>query len=118
MDSLIATLPIEGSYMTEVEFFHRPSRTLILTDLIENFEPQKFHSVLMRLMVRLGGVRAPFGGMPRDMRLTFTKAKLRAAVETMIGWAPESVILAHGRWFERDAAQSLRRAFRWVLETR
>ena len=40
-DAEIATLPIVGGYMTEVEFFHRESRTLILTDLIENFEPEK-----------------------------------------------------------------------------
>ena len=40
-DSEIATLPIVGSYMTEVEFFHRASRTLILTDLIQNFEAGK-----------------------------------------------------------------------------
>lgn len=116
-DSFIATLPIEGSYMTEIEFFHRPSRTLILTDLIENFEPQKVHSLLMRLMIRVGGVQSPDGGMPRDMRLTFARTRLRAAVETMINWSPESIILAHGRWFERDGANELRRAFRWVLET-
>jgi hypothetical protein len=29
---------IEGDVLTEIDFFHRPSRTLILTDLIENFE--------------------------------------------------------------------------------
>ncbi|MEH2594898.1 hypothetical protein V1278_001811 [Bradyrhizobium sp. AZCC 1577] len=28
----MATLPIPGSYMTEVEFFHRASRTLVLTE--------------------------------------------------------------------------------------
>ena len=27
--------------MTEVEFFHHPTRTLVLTDFIENFEPSK-----------------------------------------------------------------------------
>jgi hypothetical protein len=39
-DAEIATLPIEGSYMTDVVFFHRPSRTLVLTDLIEKFESE------------------------------------------------------------------------------
>jgi hypothetical protein len=34
----------------------------------------------------------------------------------MIAWNPERVILAHGRWYERDGAQELRRAFRWVLD--
>ncbi len=29
-----------GRFMDEVVFFHKPSRTLILADLIENFEPK------------------------------------------------------------------------------
>ncbi len=116
-DAEIATLPVSGAYMTEVEFFHRASRTLVLTDLIENFEPEKQRSVLMRWLTRLVGVQHPHGGMPRDLRLTFlkTKPQLKAAVETMIGWDPERVILAHGRWYERGGADELRRAFRWLL---
>lgn len=116
-DAELATLPVTGSFMTEVEFFHRPSRTLILTDFIENFEPGKLNSLLWRWLVRLGGVLDPNGGMPRDMRLTFSKQKpaLRAAVETMIAWDPERIILAHGRWYEKGGADELRRAFRWLL---
>src|SRR5690606_33185028 len=40
-DGAVSTLPVAGSFMIEVEFFHHPSRTLVLTDLIENFEPGK-----------------------------------------------------------------------------
>jgi hypothetical protein len=54
--------------------------------------------------------------MPRDMRGTFRdRAALRGDVERMIGWAPERVIVAHGRWYETDGAAELERAFRWVL---
>lgn len=115
-DEAIATLPIESGYMTEVEFFHRPSRTLVLTDLIENFEPEKLGSLWTRWLTRLGGVQDPDGQMPRDMRLTFfrRKATLRRAVETMIRWKPDRVILAHGRWYEEDGEAELRRAFRWL----
>jgi hypothetical protein len=101
--------------MTEVEFFHRPSRTLILTDFIENFEPQKISSRFIRYLIKLGGVQDPDGQMPRDMRLTFTKDEVRRAVETMIAWGPERIILAHGRWYQRDGGGELIRAFRWVL---
>ncbi|HEX6993345.1 MAG TPA: DUF4336 domain-containing protein [Gammaproteobacteria bacterium] len=115
-DEAIDTLPIAGSFMTEVEFFHRASRTLVLTDLIENFEPHKLRWP-WRWLARAGGVTDPDGKMPRDMRWTFSKYKpqLEAAVEKMIEWDPERVILAHGRWYERDGAAELRRAFRWVL---
>jgi len=110
----IDTLLVAGRYLTEAEFFHRPSRTLILTDLIENFEPSKLNWP-RRLLARLGGILAPNGSMPRDMRLTFSRQVLRDAVEKMLAWNPERVILAHGRWFDRDGAQELRRAFRWLL---
>jgi hypothetical protein len=117
-DGALATLAIAGIYMTEVEFFHRASRTLILTDLIENFEPKKLGSFAMRWLTRLGGVQDPDGGMPRDMRLTFLtrRKRLKAAIETMIGWNPERIILAHGRWYERDGTSELRRAFAWICE--
>lgn len=117
-DGDIATLPVTGSFLTEVEFFHRPSRTLVLTDLIENFEPDKLGSVVMRWLTWIGGVLDPDGQMPRDMRLTFRRQnpQLRAAVEKMISWHPERIILAHGRWYDRDGAGELRRAFRWLLD--
>ena len=116
-DEAIATLPVEGAFMTEVVFFHRPSATLVLTDLIENFEPHRVGSWILRVLVRAGGVADPYGSMPRDMRLTFRdhRSELKAAVETMIAWDPARVVLAHGRWYERDGAAELRRAFRWLL---
>src|SRR5262249_50933299 len=102
-DDAIATLRIAGDYMTEVALFHRASRTLVLTDLIENFEPRRLGFV-MRVLTRLAGAQDPDGAMPRDMRATFARHRreLRAAVETMIAWDPQRVILAHGRWYERD----------------
>jgi hypothetical protein len=113
-DDEIATLPIAGSYMTEVEFYHRASRTLILTDLIENFEPDKL-GFFLRWLTRLGHVQHPDGQTPRDLRLTFSKEDLRKAVERMIAWNPERIIVAHGRMYQTRGAEELRRAFRWLL---
>jgi hypothetical protein len=117
-DGTIDTLPVHGNFMSEVVFFHRPSRTLVLTDMIENFEPQKL-GMFFRVLTWLAGVHHPDGKMPRDMRLTIRAraAELRAAVELMIGWDPARIILAHGRWYERDGADELRRAFRWLLKS-
>lgn len=117
-DAEIATLPIAGSYMTEVEFFHHASRTLILTDLIENFEPEKGGSFFLRLLTWIGGVSPPHGGLPRDLRLNFTwrhKDELRTAVNVMLSWNPERVIFAHGRWYEANGVAELSQAFRWLL---
>ena len=114
-DGEIATLPVEGRWMTEVVFFHIASRTLLLTDFIENFEPEKL-SLAGRLLTWLGGAQHPNGQMPRDMRLTYPRAELKAAVERMIAWNPERIILAHGRWHETGGTAELRRAFRWLLD--
>ncbi|MEN3383101.1 MAG: hypothetical protein V7608_3145 [Hyphomicrobiales bacterium] len=116
-DAEVATLPVPGRTMTEVTFFHRASRTLVLADLIENFEPRKIGSLLMRWLTRWAGVQDPDGGMPRDLRRTFAnhQPQLRAAVLTMIRWNPERIILAHGRCYEQNGAAELRRAFRWLL---
>ena len=105
----------DSGYHREVIFFHRPSRTLILTDLIENFEPAKI-PWWARPLIRLGGVCDPDGRMPRDMAASFRRrpGHLRDLVDTMIAWSPERIILAHGRWYADDAVAELRRAFRSV----
>lgn len=116
-DDEIKTLPVMGAYMTEVVFFHVASRTLVLTDLIENFESAKIASPFMRFLTWLGGVRDPDGSTPSDMRVSFRKQRpqVKAAVETMIGWDPERIILAHGRWYAANGRAELQRAFRWIL---
>ncbi len=113
-DDAIAGLPVAGRYMTEFVFFHRASRTLLLADLIENFEARTLDGWWMPLLVRLGGALDPHGSMPRDMRLTYPREVLRAALATMLSWEPERVVLAHGRWYERDGAAELERAFAWL----
>jgi hypothetical protein len=99
----------------EVVFFHRASRTLLLADLIENFEPSKV-GLAWRTIARIGGVLDPDGGTPADMRGTFMgrKAEARGCLERILSWAPERVVMTHGRWYERDGVRELERAFRWL----
>lgn len=100
----------------EAVFFHRASRTLILTDLIENFEAKNL-PLWLRPVARLAGILDPDGKAPVDLRGTFRKGRNELAedLHRMIGWAPERVILAHGRWYPRDGTAELERAFRWAL---
>lgn len=100
----------------EVVFFHHASKTLVLTDLIENFEPHKV-PWWARPILRVGRVCDPDGGMPRDMAASFRRRPehLQELVDTMIAWKPERIVLAHGRWYQTDGAVELRRAFRRVL---
>jgi len=100
----------------EAVFFHKSSSTLILTDLIENFEAKKL-PWWMRPLAWMAGILHPDGKQPLDMRLTFRagRAEFARDIQLMIDWAPERVIIAHGKWFERNGVAELKRAFRWVL---
>ncbi len=108
---------VAGSLLTEVDFFHRPSRTLILTDLIENFEPSRVRSTLLRWAMKAFGAADPDGKAPFDMQLSFLghRSDVRTAARRMIAWAPERIVIAHGRCYDSGGVEELRRAFRWVL---
>jgi hypothetical protein len=66
----IDQLVVSGGILSEIVFFHRPSRTLVLTDLIENFELSRIRSPWLRALLRIGGVVDPDGKSPLDMRLS------------------------------------------------
>lgn len=104
-----------SSFLTEVVFFHRATRTLLLADLIENFEAERIPKAL-RVVAKLGGALDPDGKAPLDLRATFVfqKRKARVSFERMKAWRPEQIVLSHGRWYERDGARELERAFRWL----
>lgn len=104
-----------GQFMEEVIFFHRPSRTLIVTDLIENFEPNRV-PLWLRIPLRLAGNLAPHGKAPLDLRLTFlrNKSQLRQQRHQLLDWHPQRIVLAHGALIENNAVENLERAFRWL----
>ena len=116
-EGAFAQCVVPGKLLTEVDVFHQASRTLILTDLIENFEPRRVRNPLLRWIMRWSGAADPDGKAPIDMQWSFraTRKQVRAAAERMVAWAPERIILAHGRCYDRDGTAELRRAFRWVL---
>ena len=100
---------------SEVWFFHRPSRTLILTDLIENLEPARLTPLTALAMTAMGATRGKVAFHVRAA-LAPRAVAVRAAVERMRALAPERVILAHGRWFETNGTARLDRAFGWLLD--
>ncbi|MEO1670026.1 MAG: DUF4336 domain-containing protein [Cyanobacteria bacterium J06631_2] len=115
-DAELDQLVFQGSrFMDEIVFFHRKSSTLILTDLIENFELDKV-SKRFGWLTKVVGIADPDGQTPLDLRMTFwgRKEQARSCFKRMLQWNPEKVILAHGRWYEEDGVAELHRAFRWL----
>ncbi|ASA57660.1 DUF4336 domain-containing protein [Vibrio gazogenes] len=115
-DELDDVLFTGSRVMEECVFFHRPSETLIVTDLIENFSPKAFN-IFQRLLAKLTGILAPTGKMPLDWRLSFMtgKATARAHLKKILSWHPKTIVMAHGVIVTEDAEKFLRRSFRWLL---
>ncbi|MCP8897810.1 DUF4336 domain-containing protein [Gilvimarinus xylanilyticus] len=101
--------------MQEVVFFHTPSRTLILTDLIENFAPDYFTGV-KALAAKATGIVAPNGKMPLDWRLSFWRGKdqARRCLAMILAWQPERIVISHGECVFENAQDFLRRSFAWL----
>jgi len=100
----------------EFVFFHHGSGTLVLTDLIENFEATAL-PWWVRPLARLAGIVDPDGKMPIDMWMTFRAHRdaLGPCVQRMISWEPDYIVVAHGRCYSAECVAELRRAFRRVL---
>jgi hypothetical protein len=109
-------ITFRGFGFSEVDFFHRPSRTLIMTDLVQNLETQRL-PVGTRIFARLNGVAAPHGRAPIYLRLVVKVNKREAAraAARLVEWQPERVIFSHGRWFDRDGTTALKRSLAWLI---
>jgi Domain of unknown function (DUF4336) len=106
---------VPGSVLSEVVFFHRPSRTLILGDLIENHDPDLLNR-LHRWFAAANRVLAPRGSTARFLRPTFWRRKrVREVLREVLAWEPQVVILAHGPCIEDHAVEFLRDSLGWAL---
>lgn len=108
------TLLEAGPKMVEAVFHHRASRTLILTDLLVNLPPTD-HWWTRTFMSVAGG----YPGLKQSKLwrwLTKEPDAAKAAIERILEWPFERVILAHGSLVEGpDARERLRAAWWWML---
>jgi hypothetical protein len=100
--------PVRG--IAEAALFHRPSATLILTDLA--FNMVHFASAFERFAWRLSGVPAGFGPS-RTGRIFLLKDRSVAApfLARVLEWPFERVLVAHGEPLSDDAKANFHRAF-------
>lgn len=99
-----------GGYFKEFIFFHIASRTLILTDTVINIEANKIGEP-WRTATRLSGMSHPCGQIFFGMRLPFflQRRRAKAVIEKIRSWRPQRILLSHGRCFESDAEEVIRR---------
>jgi len=109
---LVVHGPVRG--ISEVIFFHVPTRTLILTDFA--FNMTSFVRPFDRLAWRLSGVPERFGPS-RTARLLLLRDRAATAktLQRILEWPLEHIVVAHGEIVERDARAALVRAYaRWL----
>ena len=106
-------------FITEVAFFHRASRTLVLTDLVENVgdaTPGASDRLLRfwwKAVFRMWNCPKP---APEYQMGWSDKAAARESLERILAWDFERVVLAHGDCIDIDAKARVRDAWRSPLQ--
>jgi hypothetical protein len=112
-DELDQVLVRGNRFIWEVAFFDRRSKTLILTDLIENIGDQTEGSNWMlklwwKVVFHMWNEPRP---APEYQMGWKDKAAAKRSLERILEWDFERVIIAHGDNLDRDAKQSVRAAW-------
>lgn len=98
--------------MSEVAFLHRPSRTLLLTDLCMNVRSPS--PVGRALWFRLTGGYGRFGPN-RVVKLCIRdRSAVRRSVDRVLGWDFDRISVTHGDVLESGGQTALREAFAWL----
>ena len=90
--------------LNEVIFFHRATRTLVLTDLL--FNVRSSDSVWTRFLMTLdGGLGRAAVARSFKLLIKMRREQAQAAVERILSWDFDRILLAHGEAVEKDARQ-------------
>jgi hypothetical protein len=94
--------------LNEVVFLHRPSRTLIVTDLTFNLGSDM--PLLSRVLLRINDCYCKFA-VSRLLRSTIKdRAALRASLDRVLAWDFDRLVLSHGENIGTGAKEKLREA--------
>jgi hypothetical protein len=67
------------------------------------------------MLMRLDGLVGEQGSTPREWRATFLRRKqTRSALETVLSWNAEKLLIAHGACSQSGASNIIKSALRWI----
>jgi len=99
-------------YINEVVFFHRPSRTLILTDLAFNVPADKTAGA--RVFYVLVGAAGRFGPHRMIRFIIRNRRAARTSVERILQWDFDRIIVSHGEILESGGHERFADAFAFL----
>ena len=97
----------------ETVFFHRSSRTLILTDTAYNFDQTS--SIVIQLAARVLGGYNKLQPSRLEKLGTRDKAQVADSVRKVLAWDFDRVIPAHGSIVETDGKAAFQSGYEWFL---
>jgi Domain of unknown function (DUF4336) len=110
--SALIPVTIEGCMLRETVFVHAASRTVISSDLAENFATSE-HG-LTRLYLKIAGVHGRVG-WSRLLRFLYRdKAAARRSIDRLLTYDFDHLILAHGEPIRTDAKDAIRNTFSFL----
>jgi len=96
--------------LNEAVFFHKPSRTLILTDLLFNFTEDL--TLGQKVFAALEGVRGrPSLSVLARYLIIKDGVKVRESADRVLEWDFDRVLLAHKDIIEKDGKEAFRLAY-------
>lgn len=109
-----ALLPRGICLAHETVFWHRPSRSLILTDTSFHFD--EAYPWVTQLATRVLGSYNVLKPSYFEKWGSRDKAKVKASVQKVLAWDFDRVIPAHGSIVETDGKAQFKAGFEWFLE--
>lgn len=106
---LVAGFPLAN----EVVFFHKPSRTLIVSDLVFNIGVES--PSLTRLAFRLMGAYGRPSSTLLERLLIRDRVGFRRSLERILTWPIAQMIVAHGSIVREGGQTALAEAYAWLL---
>ena len=115
-DEFDQALTAGNVFFSEAVLLHRPSKTLLVGDLVENFDEHTIGAAA-RLAARVFGVRPGGCASPEFQYYTHGADAAAAALERIAAWDFERIFLCHGQLVEAGAREVFRRVADELLET-
>jgi hypothetical protein len=98
--------------LNEVIFWHASTRTLITTDLVSNIRHAE--GLPARIFFWLDGTLGRFNTSRMWRPLVRDRAAARVAINRLLMWDFDRVVLAHGDILETGGREAMRRSFVWL----
>ena len=109
---ILEQIIFHGNLINEVVFFHPSTRTLIVTDLCFYL---KEGNTATQLFAKAAKVRDMPGPTPVFKLATRDHNKARHALDCILRWDFDRIILSHGAICQTNGKAALRQSFAWLL---